>query len=129
MIYRTFILRSELNARQLWQFLKANWLSCAQANKPLAVTVEEHKAKRSDAQNRLYWRLLADIAEHCWIDGRQFSKEAWRAHFAGEFIGWEETPGGRRAPISTTTLGVAEFTAYIERIQEYAATELALEAA
>lgn len=129
MICRTFVLRNELNARQLWKLLRANWLACAQADKPLAVTVEEHKSKRSGAQNRLYWRLLADIAEHCWIDGRQYSKEAWHAHFAGEFIGWEETPGGRRAPVSTTTLGVVEFAAYIERVQAYASTELALEAA
>lgn len=126
---RTFVLRNENACKALHAFLKGNWVACAQAGKPLAVTVEEHKAKRSGSQNRMYWLLLTDIAANCWIDGRQYSKEAWHAHFAGEFIGWEELPGGRRSPISTTTLSVAEFTAYIERIQAYAATELALEAA
>lgn len=126
---RTFVLRTEINCRQLYAFLKANWPAFAQQRKPLAVTVQEHKAKRSGDQNRLYWALLSDIAENCWVDGKQFTKEAWHAWFAGEFIGWEELPGGRRAPISTTTLSVAEFTAYLDRIQHYAATELALEAA
>jgi hypothetical protein len=124
---RTFVLRDETHARRLWAFLRANWLPMAQAGKPLAVAVTEHKAKRSNDQNRLYWVLLADIAESAWVDGRRYSKEQWHAHFAGEFIGWEELPGGRRSPISTTTLSVPEFTTYLERVMQYAAEELGVE--
>jgi len=124
---RTFVLRDDLNARQLWAFLRANWQALATAGTPLAVTVHEHKAKRSGEQNRLYWALLTEIAEHAWIDGRRFSKDAWHAHFAGEFIGYEEGPGGQRVPISTTTLSVPEFTGYIERVQQYATEQLGVE--
>ena len=126
-LHRTFVLRDETNARQLWAFLRTNWQALATAGKPLAVTVHEHKSKRSGEQNRLYWALLTEIAEHAWVDGRQYSKDAWHAHFASEFIGWEETPKGGRAPISTTTLSVPEFTAYIERVQQYASEQLGIE--
>lgn len=124
---RSFVLRDEINCRQLYAFLRSNWLAMAQAGKPLAVAVTEHKAKRSNDQNRLYWVLLADIAESAWVDGRRYSKEQWHAYFAGEFIGWEELPGGLRSPISTTTLSVPEFTTYLERVMQYAAEELGVE--
>lgn len=126
-LHRTFVIRDETVARQLWAFLRANWHALAVAGKPLAVTVSEHKAKRSGEQNRLYWALLAEIAEHAWVDGRKYSKDAWHAHFAGEFIGWEEAPMGGRVPISTTTLSVPEFTTYIERVQQYASEQLGIE--
>lgn len=124
---RQFVLRTDGNAKQLWGFLRSNWLAMAQSGKPLSVTVEEHKAKRSGAQNRLYWRLLTDISETAWVDGKQFSKDAWHAWFAGEFIGWEELPGGQRSPISTASLSVPEFTNYIERVQQYATEKLGVE--
>lgn len=124
---RQFVLRTDGNAKQLWGFLRSNWLAMAQAGKPLAVTVEEHKAKRSGAQNRLYWRLLTDISDTAWVDGKQFSKDAWHAWFAGEFIGWEELPGGQRSPISTASLSVPEFTNYIERVQQHATEQLGVE--
>jgi hypothetical protein len=125
--HRTFVMRDETAAKRLWAFLRANWNAMACAGKPLAVTVSEHKAKRSGEQNRLYWALLAEIAASAWVDGRRFSRDAWHAHFAGEFIGFEETPGGHRVPISTTTLSVAEFSIYIERVQQYASEHLGID--
>lgn len=124
---RTFVLREEPNARQLHAFLKANWREMASVGRPLAVTVGEAKAKRSGDQNRRYWALLREIAEHAWIGGRRFSSDAWHAEFAGRFIGWDETPSGTRVPISTTTLSVAAFTEYMDRIEAYATTELGVE--
>jgi hypothetical protein len=126
-MHQTFVLRDETVAKRLWAFLRVNWHALAIQGKPLAVTVSEHKAKRSGEQNRLYWVLLAEIADTAWVDGRRFSRDAWHAHFAGQFIGFEETPGGMRVPISTTTLSVAEFTTYIERVQQYAVEELGVE--
>lgn len=116
-----------MNAKHLWSFLRKNWLALANAGKPLAVTITEYKSKRSGEQNRLYWLLLTQIAEAAWVEGRRYSKEQWHAHFAGEFIGWDELPGGRMSPISTTTLSVPEFTNYIERVQQYASEELGVE--
>ena len=80
MLFRTFILREEVNASALWSFLKANWRDTAKDGKPLAVTVQEYKAKRSGDQNRYYWQRLNEIAEQAWIGGRQFSADAWHEH-------------------------------------------------
>lgn len=121
---RTFVLRDDVNCRQLYAFLRANWLAMAQAGKPLGVMVAEHKAKRSNPQNRLYWLVLNEIAENGWVDGKRFSADAWHEHFKREFIGVEELPGGGTAGISTTTLDVDAFSTYIERVMQYAAEQL-----
>jgi hypothetical protein len=99
----------------------------ADAGKPLAVTVQEHKAKRSVEQNRLYWLLLNEIAEAGWVSGRRFSAEAWHEFFKVKFIGCEECPNGGTMGISTTTLAVSDFSDYIGKVEAYAATELGIE--
>lgn len=124
---RTFVLRDERNANALWVFLKSNWRALADENRPLAVTVAEHKAKRSVDQNKRYWAILNEIAEGAWIGGRQFSTEAWHEFFRAKFIGYEETPDGRQIGMSTTTLSVAEFGDYMTRVEAYAAAELGVE--
>lgn len=127
MVDRVFVLRDEPHVRSLHAFLRANARAMARAGRPLAVHVTEHKARRNSAQNRLYWALLRDISEQAWVDGKQYSSEAWHAYFAGQYIGREETPGGGSIAISTTTLSVHEFADYVTRIQAYAAAELGIE--
>lgn len=127
MVDRVFVLRDEPHVRSLHAFLRANARAMAQAGRPLAVHVTEYKARRNSAQNRLYWALLRDISEQAWVDGKQYSSEAWHAYFAGQYIGREETPGGGSIAISTTTLSVHEFADYVTRIQAYAAAELGIE--
>ncbi len=124
---RTFVLRGEPNAQALWTFLKNNWRQLADAGKPLAITVAEHKAKRSGEQNRLYWSLLNRIAEDAWIDGKKFSADAWHEFMRQRHIGFEDLPGGGRIGISTTTLSVAEFSEYLEKVQQTAVAELGIE--
>lgn len=126
-ISRTIVLRNESNAQNLWSLLKSNWKALAAAGKPLAITVEEHRAKRSTQANRRYWALLNEIAANAWLDGRQFSAAAWHSWFAATFIGCEDLPGGGTVAISTTTLNVEEFAAYMTRIEVYAAQELGVE--
>jgi len=124
---RTFILRTEIQCRQLYAFLRANWSDMAAAGRPLAVIVSEAKARRSGAQNRRYWALLNEIAEHAWVGGKRYEADVWHAEFAGRFIGWSETPSGTRVPISTTTLSVAQFSEYMDQVEAYATTELGVE--
>ncbi len=127
MVDRVFVLRDATHVRSLHAFLKSNAQAMAKEGRPLAVHVTEHKAKRNTQQNRLYWALLREISEQAWVDGRQYGSEAWHAYFAGKFIGHDETPGGGRAPISTTTLSVHEFADYITRVEAYAATEIGIQ--
>lgn len=126
MLLRVFVLRDEPHARSLWGFLKANWKELAQAGRPLSITVQEHKAKRSLEQNRLYWQRLNEIAEQAWVGGKQFSAEAWHEFYKRQLIGYEELPRGGTVGISTTSLSVAEFSDYINRVEAYAATELGI---
>ncbi len=123
---RAFVLRNDQSAASLYAFLKSNWRAMADEGKPIAVLISEHKARRNGDQNRLYWNQLGQIAEQARVEGKQFSKEAWHAHFAGMMIGWEDMPNGMKVPISSTTLNVAEFSYYLAQVQRYATAELGL---
>lgn len=125
--YRSFVLRNDINCKQLYAFLRSNWLQMSNDGKPLSVLVMEHKAKRSNPQNKMLWAVLNEIAANAWVDGKQYSADAWHEHFKRIFIGIEELPGGGTVGISTTTLSVPEFTTYLERVMQYAAEELGVE--
>ena len=128
---RTFVLRTDGNAKALWGFLKGNWASCAQQGKPLAVTVSEHKSKRSVDQNARLHALLRDIAEQAWVGGRQYDAETWKEEARRRFIGTEEIdlPNGTRIErgISTTTLDVAAFTLMMDQLEAWAVSDLGVE--
>lgn len=125
---KTFVLRNDNLAQALWGFLRSNWKAMADQGKPLAVTVAEHKSKRSIEQNARLHALLTEIAAQAWVHGRQFSMEAWKEHYKRTFIGTEEfeLPDGKveERGISTTTLDVAAFSDFMVQIEEHAAREL-----
>lgn len=77
---RQFILREESNAKALYAYLKANWQAMAAQDKPLAVNVSQHKDKRHNQQNRLYWSYLKQIATQAiqikaFLDAEPFQSE------------------------------------------------------
>jgi hypothetical protein len=125
---RTIVLRDDTFAEALWVLLKNNWRSMAAAGKPLAVTVSEYKTKRTLAQNARLHPILEEIAEQAWLRGRRFDMEAWKEHYRRKFIGTEEVeyPDGTREErgISTTTLDVAAFSEFMDKIQADATSEL-----
>lgn len=47
---RQFILRTDVNCKALYAYLKQNWQAMANANKPLSVSVAVHKDKRHGQQ-------------------------------------------------------------------------------
>lgn len=124
---RTFILRGPEQVASLRAFLAANAGAMAAQGKPLAVEVREHKARRSGQQNRRYWALLRFVADNAWVGGRTFSDEAWHEQFKRQFIGLEDLPSGGTAGISTASLDVGAFTAYMDTIEQYAAQTLGLD--
>lgn len=125
---RTIVLRNDTFAEALWTLLKNNWRAMALEGRPLAVTVSEHKTKRSGEQNKRLHALLQEIAEQAWIGGKRFDAETWKEHYRRKFIGTEEIdmPDGSRLErgISTTTLDVAEFSSFMDRITADAASDL-----
>lgn len=128
---KTIILRGDVQANSLWSFLKHNWRAMADAGKPLAVSITEAKSKRSTDQNRRYWALVTEIAEQAWVDGKQFSKEVWHEHLARKFGVCKEItlPDGEIVLVreSTGDMDVQTFTAYMTRIEVYAAQDLGIE--
>jgi hypothetical protein len=121
---RMFVLRSEEHAHSLWVFLKHNWRAMAAAQQPLAVTITQHKEKRTLDQNKRYWAILNEIAEQAWVSGRQFSADAWHELFKQMFVGSIDMPNGAKVGISTASLNVEEFGNYMTKIEMYAASEL-----
>lgn len=119
---RAFILRSDQHAQALYAFLKANWRDMAEAGKPLAVQVLEHKAKRNAEQNKKMHADFTEIAAQAWVAGQQFSPEAWKEHYKRLYIGIEEVllPSGQieKRGISTTTLNVHECADFITQYQK-----------
>jgi len=130
-ISRTFVLRDESNAAALHSFLKANAKAMADAGKPLQVSISEAGAKRSIQQNRRNWALVTYIAEHAWVEGRQYSKETWHEFFARKFGLMKEIvlPDGEVTlqRESTSEMDVETFNIYLLRIEAYAAQELGIE--
>lgn len=128
---KTIILRGDLQAQSLWALLKSNWRAFADAGKPLAVSITEAKSKRSTAQNARYWALVTEIADQAWVDGKQFSKEAWHELLARRFGVCKEItlPDGEIVLVreSTGDMDVATFTAFMTRVEVFAAQDLGLE--
>ncbi|EPS1221638.1 recombination protein NinB [Burkholderia cenocepacia] len=127
----TFILRGDGHAKRLYAFLKANWRVMAAAGKPVAVTVYPYREKRTIDQNKKLHAMIRDIAEQAWVDGRQYSEDAWKEIIRRTYIGTEEIdlPGGTRVErgISTTSLDVEQFAQMITAVQAWAVSELGIE--
>lgn len=123
---KTFVLRNDGNAAALYAFLKRNWRAMAAAEKPLAVTITEHKERRSTAMNARYWALLTAVAEQVWIDGKQFAPETWHEHFKDAFGPKEDSPSGLKA-MSTSRMDVEQFSAYMLGVELHAMNEFNVE--
>ncbi len=123
---QSYIIRDPVILERVLAVIRGNWRAMAQAEHPMTCSLGTESDKRSLDQNRLYWALLSDIAESAWIDGRQFSKDAWAEHFRAMFLPKIESPSGSY-PVSTTSLTVREFSDYIGRIEAYAVSELGVE--
>lgn len=138
---RTFVLNGDAPANALWAFLRQNWRAMQEQGRPLAVTVCEHKERRSPEQNERMWKaILQPVSEQAWVAGQQFSPEVWHELFKREFLPdeegptkrcrkgykkWAYLPDGSRVLVGSTTMlttfGMAE---YQTKIEAYATQEL-----
>lgn len=106
--------------------------------RPLELLVREEVKPRKLTQQAAMWLgPLKDIEEQAWIDGRQFSAEAWHEHFKREFLPeeydpelclegyrkWDFMPSGRRVLVgSTTHLTVKGFAQYLTQVEAFGAS-------
>lgn len=103
----------------------------------LEVVIREHvKARTLSQQALLFAGPIKDIAEQAWLEGRQFSDDAWHYHFkvlylpeqndpyifelvkdCEKYIKWDYLPNGERHLVgSTTDLSVYGYSQYLEKI-------------
>jgi hypothetical protein len=104
MIPQTIILaKDRSNADRACAFLQS-----LPADKPFKVTVEDHKARRSDAQNNYWWAVPVKLLS----DATGYESEEIHQYLLGTFYGWKDklvpkTPhnpeGLASVPIRTTT--------------------------
>ena len=90
---------------------------------PCEVTIQPFRTKRSQAQNRLYWKWLSEIAQQIEVEGKKLNKDEWH-HLCGmKFIGVKIIKiGGKEYPMplkSTTKLKVNEFCNYLTQIEAH----------
>lgn len=84
------------------------------------VSVSQHRERRSVPQNRLYFLWLNCISAET---GNEV--EDLHGYFKDHFLSRRVVVFGeeRNAAISTTKLNTAEFTAFLDKVQQFAAEE------
>lgn len=82
--------------------------------------------KRTKPQNKRYWGkgVLAQIAEQACVNGKLYPAEVWHEQFKRQFIGVIQLPNGEVIGDSSTKLDTAEFSAFCDQVEAYAASEL-----
>ena len=87
----------------------------------------------------LHGPVLSQISQQAKVAGDRFTVDIWKEHFRRLFVGangfrWEsiKLPGAkhatpRRIRISTEELGVRAYAEFIEKVIQYAVTELGVE--
>lgn len=125
-IHKTFILRNDAVFERMVAFVRSNYRGTL-----LAVTVGEADKPRSIGQNDYARALVREIAANAWVNGRQYSADAWWELFAREFGPCDEVelPNGEivKRRRSTKEMSARDFSEFIENIRRYATDELGLE--
>lgn len=90
---------------------------------PCEITIQPFRTARSQAQNRLYWKWISEIAGQMEVDGKKYDKEEWH-HLCGmKFNGVKTIQiGCKEFPvpaISTKKLKVGEFAEYLTKIESH----------
>lgn len=131
-LYREFLLTGQDPWKSCVSLVKANAKACNDRGRPLRVIVTEEEERRRLQQNRFYWgAVITRIAEQAWVEGQQFSKEAWHEYYGRMFGVCQDVtlPDGEVVTrrLSTSDMGVGEFTEYCEKVQAHAATTFGVE--
>jgi hypothetical protein len=123
-----YVVRDEKILARVISVINGNWRGMLATGHPMLVHLMSENARRTIEQNRLYWKLLSNMAEGAWVAGRKYDKDAWHEHMRMLFLPRLEGPDGSSYPVSTSSLNVKQFAAYIDQIEAYAANDLGIEA-
>jgi hypothetical protein len=115
---RTFVLESKEDVATCAGFIR----SLVIGTPGWRVSIEPDRPQMTHNQRKREWALWRYIAEHAWVDKRQFSAEGWRGHYCGMFIGYEEQPNGDYIPLGTSHLDTKQHNDFLERVMADAAS-------
>ena len=128
---REFKIFNETVLKIAINFLESNWKALLDAETPLFLIVTTAEEKRRAQQNKYYWScVIRSIADQAWINGSQYSAEAWHEQMARTYGQFKDVtlPDGEVVVkrLSTTEMSVKDFAKYTEQVTIYGATELGI---
>lgn len=126
---REFKVTGEQTISAINSIIESNWKPLNASGTPLFVIITSTEEKRRAQQNKYYWAVvIRSIADQAWVNGKQFSAEAWHELFAQMYgIHKDVTlPNGKVVTkrLSTTEMKVREFSEYTEKVIAYGSLEL-----
>lgn len=88
--------------------------------KPVELTIEQKRDRRSSQANRRFWGLLVPLAGHYLSQTRDvpLSKEQVKYVLCSAFLGCDETPLGL-VPMRTSELDTKQFHAFCEKVERW----------
>jgi hypothetical protein len=115
-----FILSGELQRAAL-----AKFVSTVNLDKPLRVTIEENKKRRSLSQMGLYWKWVNEVADKV-ADFTGHTSDEIHTIFKQKFLSPRVITlnGHDYAQYTTTKLTIGEMADYMTRVYEFVTTEL-----
>lgn len=130
-LHREFKLENDRVLQIAINFLSTNWKPLADDKTPLFLICTTAEEKRRAQQNKYYFgAVIRSIAEQAWINGKQFSAEAWHEQMARTYGTFKDVtlPDGEVVVkrLSTTEMSVKDFAKYTEQVTVYGATELGI---
>ena len=90
------------------------------------VTIVQWREKRSNDQNSLYWKWMAELAKQARVNGKEFSGEVWAEFFKKYYCPDKliDMPLGEASIVkSTTNLDTGEMHHYLNKIQAWCMSE------
>ena len=113
-----------LTANSIGLFIAELWK--LDLTKAYRVTIVQWREKRSNDQNSLYWKWMAELSKQAHVNGNKFSGEVWAEFFKKYYCPDKliDMPLGEASTVkSTTNLDTGEMHHYLNKIQAWCMSE------
>jgi len=121
---KQFIIKNPQIIANIQGFLTQNYQGVLDSGEVIEVNICLHKTKRNLEQNKRLHAMLQEIANQVWINGKQFSMEAWKEQLKQIFLVVIELPNGRLMANPTHKLNTKECAEFMQKVEAYAVGEL-----
>ncbi len=88
----------------------------------ITVTVEKYRKKRTNEQNRRYWKILSALGNHVGLSAEEMHEECLCAHFGYELVEWRGSP--HKKPLKRSSdLVTTDFSDLMDVAERWAVEE------